>query len=155
VRPTTRKSKATFDESSAKYKKINTHIKSRQNRNVQKIKPELPVSPRQADISVAGRRGDLKQPKSSSKAKLRSQDQQERKLHTTTLFPPFRHQMPNPWGSLPMMFHSYASWFGWYAPSMQYESFYPRLAKHEPIAFDSSARPRKDRFYSKSQLNTT
>jgi hypothetical protein len=36
---------------------------------------------------------------------------------------------------------------------MQYESFYPRSAKHEPNAFDSLARPRKDRFYPKSQVN--
>jgi hypothetical protein len=47
-----------FDESSAKYKKSNTHTKSRQNLNVRKVKPELSVSPRQADISVASRRGD-------------------------------------------------------------------------------------------------
>jgi hypothetical protein len=52
-----------------------------------------------------------------------------------------------------MMFHPYAPWFGWYALSMQYELFYPRSAKHEPNAFDSSARPRKDRFYRKSQSN--
>jgi hypothetical protein len=52
-----------------------------------------------------------------------------------------------------MMFHPYAPRFGWYDPSMQYESFYPRSAKHEPNAFDTSARPRKDRFYPKSRLN--
>jgi hypothetical protein len=37
---------------------------------------------------------------------------------------------------------------------MQYESFYPRSAKHESNVFDSSTRPRKDRFYPKSRLNT-
>jgi hypothetical protein len=52
-----------------------------------------------------------------------------------------------------MMFHPYALWFGWYASLMHYESFYPRSAKHEPNAFDSSVHPRKDRFYPKSQLN--
>jgi hypothetical protein len=52
-----------------------------------------------------------------------------------------------------MMFYPYAPWFGWYALPMQYESFYPRSAKHEPNAFDNSAHPRKDRFYPKSQLN--
>jgi hypothetical protein len=75
------------------------------------------------------------------------------KLHRTMSFPPFRHPMPKPWGPSPMMFHPYAPWFGWYAPLMQYESFYPRLAKHEPNAFDSLARPRKDRFYPKSRSN--
>jgi hypothetical protein len=74
VRPTTKKSKPTFDESSAKYKKGNAHTNSRQNQNVRKVKPELPVSPCQVDVLVAGRRGDLEQPKSSSKAKLRSRD---------------------------------------------------------------------------------
>jgi hypothetical protein len=53
-----------------------------------------------------------------------------------------------------MMFYPYAPWFGWYPPSMQYESFYPRSAKHEPNAFDRSASPRKDHLYPKSQLNT-
>jgi hypothetical protein len=48
------------------------------------------------------------------------------------------------------MFYPYAPWFSWYAPSMQYESFYPRSTKHEPNAFDSSAHPKKDRFYPKS-----
>jgi hypothetical protein len=52
-----------------------------------------------------------------------------------------------------MMFHHYAPWFGWYAPPMQYESFYSRLAKHKPNAFYSSAHPRKDHFYPKSRLN--
>jgi hypothetical protein len=52
-----------------------------------------------------------------------------------------------------MMFHPYATWFGWYAPLMQYESFYLRSAKHESNAFDSSAHPRKDRCYPKSRLN--
>jgi hypothetical protein len=70
VRRTTKKLKPTFDETSAKYKKGNAHTKSRQNRTVWKIKPELSVSPRQADDSVAGRRGDSKQLKSSSKVKL-------------------------------------------------------------------------------------
>jgi hypothetical protein len=88
VRPTTKKLKPTFDEPSAKYKKDNTHAKSRKNWNVQKAKPEVSVSPRLADVLVAGRRGDSKQLKSSSKAKLCSQDQRERKLHTTMLFPP-------------------------------------------------------------------
>jgi hypothetical protein len=52
-----------------------------------------------------------------------------------------------------MMFHPYAPWFDWYAPLMQYESFYPRSAKHESNAFDRSAHPTKDRFYPKSRLN--
>jgi hypothetical protein len=52
-----------------------------------------------------------------------------------------------------MMFHPYAPWFGWYAPPMQYESFYPGLAKHELNAFDSSVHPIKDHFYPKNQLN--
>jgi hypothetical protein len=69
------------------------------------------------------------------------------------LFPPFRHPMSKPWGPSPKMFHPYAPWFGWYAPLMQYESFYPRSVKHEPNAFDRSARPRKDRFYPKGWLN--
>jgi hypothetical protein len=56
VRPTTKKLKSTFDEPSAKYKKGNAHTKNRQNRNVQKVKPELSVFPRQADVSVVGRR---------------------------------------------------------------------------------------------------
>jgi hypothetical protein len=119
------------------------------------VKPELPVSPRQADVLVAGRCGDSKLLKSYSKAKLRSKDWRERKLHTIMLFPPFRHTLPKPWGPSPMMFHPYAPWFGWYAPPMQYESFYPRLTKHEPNAFDSSAHPRKDRLYPKRQLNAT
>jgi hypothetical protein len=50
-----------------------------------------------------------------------------------------------------MLFQPYAPWFGWYAPLMQYEPFYPILAKHEPNAFYRS--PRKDRFYPKSWLN--
>jgi hypothetical protein len=54
VRPTTKKPKPTFDEHSTKYKKYNTHTKSRQNWAAQKAKPELSVSPRQADDSVAG-----------------------------------------------------------------------------------------------------
>jgi hypothetical protein len=69
------------------------------------------------------------------------------------LFPPFRHPMPKPWGPSPMMFRPYAPWFDWYAPPMQYESFYPRSTKHEPNLFDSPAHPRKDRFYPKSRLN--
>jgi hypothetical protein len=52
-----------------------------------------------------------------------------------------------------MMFHPYAPWFSWYVPSMQYELFYPRSAKHGPNAFDSLARPRNDSFYPKSRLN--
>jgi hypothetical protein len=52
-----------------------------------------------------------------------------------------------------MMFHAYALWFGWYAPLMHYESFYPRSTKHEPNIFDSSVHLRKDRFYPKSRLN--
>jgi hypothetical protein len=117
VRPTTKKSKPTFDEPSAKYKKDNAHTTSNQNRNVRKVKQELPV-PHQADVPVASRRGDSKQPKSSSKVKLRNQDRRERKLHTTTSFPPFRHPMPKPWGPSPLIFHPYAPWFGWYAPPM-------------------------------------
>jgi hypothetical protein len=74
VRSTTKNPKPTFDEPSAKYKKDNAHTKSRQNWTVRKAKPELLVSPRQADVLVAGRRGDSKQPKSSSKAKLCSKD---------------------------------------------------------------------------------
>jgi hypothetical protein len=61
--------------------------------------------------------------------------------------------MTKPWEPLPMLFRPYAPWFGWYAPLMQYDSFYPRLAKHEPNAFDRSANPRKDCLYSKSRLN--
>jgi hypothetical protein len=114
---------------------------------------ELPLSPCQIDNLVASRHGDLKQLKSSSKAKLCSHDWRERKLHTTTSFPPFRHLMPKPYGSSPIIFHPYASWFGWYALPMQYESFYPRSVKHKTNAFDSSARPRKDCFYPKSRLN--
>jgi hypothetical protein len=41
----------------------------------------------------------------------------------------------------------------WYASLMQYESFYPKLTEHEPNIFDSSARPRKNRFYPKNQLS--
>jgi hypothetical protein len=54
VRPTTKKPKPTFDEPSTNYKKDNADTKSRQNQTVQKVKPELPVSPHQADDSVAG-----------------------------------------------------------------------------------------------------
>jgi hypothetical protein len=97
-----------FDEPSAKYKKGNAHTKIRQNQTIWMVKPELLVSPCQADDSVAGRHRDSMQLKTSSKAKLRSQDQQERKLHTTMPFPPFRHPMPKPWGPSPMMFHPYA-----------------------------------------------
>jgi hypothetical protein len=122
-----------FDESSAKYKKGTAHTKSRQTWNVWRIKPELLISPCQDDVSVAGQHGDSKQPKSSSKDKLRSQDRRERKLHTTTPFPPFRHPMPKPWKCSPMMFHPYAPWFGWHAPPMQYEAFYPRSVKHEQM----------------------
>jgi hypothetical protein len=153
VRPTTKKLKPTFDKPSTKYKKGNAHIKSRKNCNVWKVKPELPVSPRQADISVAGRCRDSKQSKSSLKAKLRSQDRPKRKLHTTALFPPFRHPMPKPWGPSPMVFHPYAPWFDWYVPPMQYESFYSRSAKYEPNAFDNLTHPKKDRLYPKSRLN--
>jgi hypothetical protein len=150
ARPTTKKLKPTFDEPSTKYKKDNAHTKSRQNRTVQKVKPELPVSPCETNVLVASRREDLKQPKSSSKAKLHSQDRRDRKLHTRMLFPPFRLSMSKSWVPSLMMFHPYALWFGWYAPSMQYESFYPRSAKHESNAFDNSVRPGKDRFYPKS-----
>jgi hypothetical protein len=52
VIPTTKKSKPTFDKPSAKYKKGNAHTKSRQNRNVRKVKSELPVSPHQVDDPV-------------------------------------------------------------------------------------------------------
>jgi hypothetical protein len=119
VRLTTKKSKPTFNEPSAKYKKGNAHTKSRQNRNVQKVKLELPVFPHSVDISVAGRRGDSKQQKSSSKAKLHSQDRQERKLHTTMSFPSLKQLMPKPYRPSPMMFNPYSPWFGWYAPLMQ------------------------------------
>jgi hypothetical protein len=54
-----------------------------------------------------------------------------------------------------MIFHPYAPWFGWYAPPMQYESFYPRSTKHELNTFDRSAHPRKDRFYPMSKLDAT
>jgi hypothetical protein len=60
VRSTTKKSKPMFDELSAKYKKGNAHTKSRQNQNVRKVKPKLSISPRLADVSVAGQRGDSK-----------------------------------------------------------------------------------------------
>jgi hypothetical protein len=66
VKITTKKPKPIFDEPLAKYKKGYAHTKSRQNWIVQKIKPELPVSPHQADVSVAGRCGDSKQLKPSS-----------------------------------------------------------------------------------------
>jgi hypothetical protein len=155
VRPITKKPKPTFGEPSAKCKKGNANIKSRQTRTVRKVKPELPVSSRQADNSVAGRLEYSKQLKSSSEAKLHSQDQRDRKLYTTTLFPPFRHPMPKSWVPSPMMFHPYDAWFSWYASPMQYESFYPRSTKHEPNAFDRSVHPRKDRFYPKSRLNAT
>jgi hypothetical protein len=148
-----KKPKSTFDELSTKYKKGSAYTKNRQNRNVQKVKPELPISPRQVIVSVAGRPKDSKQPKLFSKAKPHSQDRRERKLHATTLFLPFRHPIPKHWGPLPMMFHHYAPWFGWYALPMQYESFYPRSTKYEPNAFDSSAHPRKGCFYQKSWLN--
>jgi hypothetical protein len=52
-----------------------------------------------------------------------------------------------------MMFYPYSPWFSWYAPQMQYESCYSRSAKHEPNAFDSSVRPRKDRSYPNRLLN--
>jgi hypothetical protein len=54
VRPTTKKPKPTFDEPSANYKKDNADTKSRQNQTVQKVKPELPVSPHQVDDSITG-----------------------------------------------------------------------------------------------------
>jgi hypothetical protein len=54
VRLATKKPKPTFDNPLAKYKKGNAHIKSRQNQTVQKVKPELPVSPCQTDILIAG-----------------------------------------------------------------------------------------------------
>jgi hypothetical protein len=147
--------KPTFDKPSAKYKKDNAHTKSRQNQNVQKVKLELPVSPCQVNVSVAGRRGDSKQSESSSKTKLHSRDCRQRKFHTIMPFPPFRHPMSKPSRPSPMMFHPYASWFGWYAPPMQYESFYLRSVKHAPNEFDSLAHPRKDRFYPKSRSNAT
>jgi hypothetical protein len=74
VRPTTKEPKPMFNEHFAKYRKGNAHTKSRQNRTIWKVKVELPISPRQSDDSVADQRGDSKQLKSSSKAKLRSQD---------------------------------------------------------------------------------
>jgi hypothetical protein len=40
-----------FDELSVKYKKVNTHIKNKQN---QKVKSELLISPRQADVLLVG-----------------------------------------------------------------------------------------------------
>jgi hypothetical protein len=54
VRLATKKPKPTFDNPLAKYKKGNAHIKSRQNQIVQKVKSELPVSPCQTDILIAG-----------------------------------------------------------------------------------------------------
>jgi hypothetical protein len=38
---------------------------------------------------------------------------------------------------------------GWYAPLMQYESFYLRSAKHEPNAFNGSTRSKKRPLLSK------
>jgi hypothetical protein len=67
VRPTTKKSKPTFDEPSTKYKKDIAQTKSKQYRIVQKVKPELSIPPHQVDVSVAGRCGNSKQLKSSSK----------------------------------------------------------------------------------------
>jgi hypothetical protein len=139
-----------FDELSVKYKKVNAHIKNKQNR---KVKSELLISPRQADVLLVGRCKDSKQSKSSSKGNPHSHYRRERKLHTSTSFPPSKHSMPKSWGPSPMMFHHYAPWFDWYALLMQYESFYPRSVKHEPNAFDRSARLRKDRFSIKSRLN--
>jgi hypothetical protein len=75
VRPTIKKPKSTFDELWAKYKKDDAYTKNRQNRNVRKVKPELPIFPCQADILVASRRRDSKQPKSFLKVKPHSQDQ--------------------------------------------------------------------------------
>jgi hypothetical protein len=74
VRPTTKKMKPTFDEPSAKCKKGNAHTESRQNQNVWKVKPELPVFPRQTDILVVGRCGESKQSESSLKANSHGQD---------------------------------------------------------------------------------
>jgi hypothetical protein len=54
VKPTTKKSKPAFDEHSIKYKKGNAHTKTRQNQTIRKVEPELPVSPCQADVLVAG-----------------------------------------------------------------------------------------------------
>jgi hypothetical protein len=51
-----------------------------------------------------------------------------------------------------MMFHPYAPWLDWYAPPMQYESFYPRSAEHELNAFDRSAHPRKRSLLSKESV---
>jgi hypothetical protein len=68
-------------------------------------------------------------------------------------FSPLRHSMPKPWGPSPMMFHPYSPWFGWYAPPMQYESFYPRSVMHKSNTFNSLAHSKKDRFYPKSRLN--
>jgi hypothetical protein len=152
VRPTTKTPKPTLDEPSAKYKKDNAHTKSRQNWIVRKVIPKLPVSPCQANVSVAGRCGDSRKLESFLNSKLCSQDRRERKLHTTMLFPPFRHPMPKPLGRSPMMFQPYSPWFHWYAPLMQDESFYPRSAKNEPNGFDSLAGPRKDHFYQKTPL---
>jgi hypothetical protein len=153
MKPIIKKPKSTFDELLAKYKKGDAHTENRPNRNVRKVKPELPISPRQADVSIAGQHGDSKQPESSSNAKPHSQDRRERKLHAATPFPSFRYSTPEPCGPSPMIFHPYAPCFCWYAPPMQYESFYPRSAKHEPNVFDRSTHPRDDRFYPKIWLN--
>jgi hypothetical protein len=60
MKPTIKKKKSTFHDLSAKYKKDNDHTKNRQNWKVWKVKPELLVSPRQANVSVAGRHRDSK-----------------------------------------------------------------------------------------------
>jgi hypothetical protein len=68
-------------------------------------------------------------------------------------FPAFRHSMSKPRGPPPIIFHPYGPWFRWYAPPMQYESFYLGSAEQETNAFDRLVRPRKDSFYPKSGLN--
>jgi hypothetical protein len=62
MKSTIKKPKSKFDKLSTKCKKDNAHIKSRQNRNVQKVKLELPISPHRPDVLVADRCGDSKQP---------------------------------------------------------------------------------------------
>jgi hypothetical protein len=54
MKSTIKKLKSIFDELLTKCKRGNAHIESKQNHNVQKVKLELTVSPRLADVLVAG-----------------------------------------------------------------------------------------------------
>jgi hypothetical protein len=60
MKPTIKKLKFMFDKLLAKYKKGNAHTKDRQNRTIRKVKPKLPVFPRQTDVLVVGQHRDSK-----------------------------------------------------------------------------------------------